>query len=375
MDAAFLRKSFALIARGLIEKEQLLQKEPTRYPYSRGLQHGINLFFAASHQAGAAQAIAQYADEASFLAHFIAKPIAEWFEGWDASVIDALNLEAEPFYRYGAFAYQRSGNMYSPSSECYEYLETQDGDIMDGTDERVLYEKLIALDQQTYCKIRRYLIEHPILSIADKRAMALELATSPAAREAFQFAYEEILEESYRCPCCGWTMTHGTYGYHCHSSHCTETTPHLTDDMKLDVSGGGLFRLKKGIMRYFAAPGTLELDLVAFCETKKIGWALWPQMDRYDVELQFPDGEIWEIDAKAYRNPIALRTKILNDNGFPTGDYARGYFVIPTAYTVRQQNYTAIINRALKGQKNVQCVTLQELKAEITKKEAACCEK
>ena len=127
-------------------------------------------------------------------------------------------------------------------------------------------------------------------------------------------------------------------------------------------------------MRYFASPGKLELEIVAFCERKKIRWALWPQMDRYDVEIQFSDGEIWEIDAKAYRNPIALRTKIQNDNGFPDGEYARGYFVIPSEYTVNQQNYTAIVNRILENQKNVKCVTLQSLKTEITRKEDSCCE-
>ena len=48
MDTAFMRKTFALIAKGLIEKEQLLQAEPTRYPYSKAMQHGINMFLAAS---------------------------------------------------------------------------------------------------------------------------------------------------------------------------------------------------------------------------------------------------------------------------------------------------------------------------------------
>ena len=167
-------------------------------------------------------------------------------------------------------------------------------------------------------------------------------------------------------------MTYGKYGYICHSSHCVDTIPNLTDDMKLDASGGELYRLKKGIMRYFAAPGKLELDIVAFCQKKNIHWVLWPQLDRYDVEIQFSDGEVWEIDAKAYRNPIALRTKILNDNGFPTGDYARGYYVIPNEYTANQKNYTTIINRALKNQENVMCVTLRALKSEISKKEAAC---
>ena len=290
-------------------------------------------------------------------------------------MIDSLNLKEEPFYSYGAFAYQRSGNLYSPSSECYEYLESQDNDIMDGTDERVLYDKIVVLGQENYCRIRRHIIEHPIITIDERRSMSLELADNPAAMEAFQFAYEELWEDCYRCPSCGWTMTCGKYGYICHSSHCTDIIPDLTDDMKLDASGGGLYRLKKGIMRYFAAPGKLELDIVAFCQKKNIHWVLWPQLDRYDVEIQFSDGEVWEIDAKAYRNPITLKTKIQNDNGFPTGDYARGYYVIPNEYTANQKNYTTIINHVLKDQKNVMCVTLRTLKSEISKKEAMCCEK
>lgn len=74
-------------------------------------------------------------------------------------------------------------------------------------------------------------------------------------------------------------------------------------------------------------------------------------MDQYDVKVQFSDGAIWEIDAKAYRNPIALRTKILNDSEFPTGDYERGYYVVPDEYTKTQNNYTAIVNRALENRK------------------------
>lgn len=374
MDAAFLRKAFALIAKGLVEKEQLLQKDPTRYPYSKTLQHGINMFMVACYQAGYGNFIAQYADESSFLAHFITMPIADWFCSWDSDLITALKLQDEPFFGYDAFAYKRNGNMYAPSSDCYEFLEIQDGDIMDGTDERILYEKMVLLDQATYCEVRKYIIEHPIISFENRRKMSLQLADNPAARDAFQFAYEAVTEDSYRCPCCGWTMTQGKFGYSCHSSHCTDTIPELTDEMKLNASDGELYRLKRGIMRYFAAPGKLELDIVAYCEKKGLHWELWPQMDRYDVEIKFPDGEIWEIDAKAYRNPISLRAKIQEDNGFPEGEYTRGYYVIPGEYTVNQGNYTTIINRALVKQKNIKCVTLNTLKREITRKEASCYE-
>lgn len=370
MDSVFLEKAFALIAKGMIEKEQLLQKEPVRYPYSKELQHGINMFLAASIRMGkTGENVFEWADEASFLRQFITRPIAEWFSEWNPDAVKDLKLEDQPFYGYEAFAYRRNENLYIPSSECYEFLDTQDNDIISGTDERVLYEKMRLFSQDAYCRVRRYLIEHPIITIDERRMMRLELVDDQVAKEAFEFAYEEITEESFRCPCCGWTMTRGKYGVYCHSPHCTDITPELTDDMKLDISGG-MFRLKKGIMRYFAQPGKLELAIVDFCEKRKLSWTLWPYMDTFDVEIRFSDGEVWEVDAKAYRNPITLRTKIKKDNGFPAGDYTRGYFVVPSEYTAGQCNYTSVVNKALKQQTNVSCITLRTLKSEISRKEA-----
>lgn len=329
------------------------------------------MFLAASYQLGqVGDVVFTWANETAFLNHFITKPIADWFCEWEPNAVEMLHLQDEPFYGYEAFAYRKNERIYTPSSECYEFLETQDSDIMDGTDERILYEKMILLDQDTYCRIRRYIIENPIITIESRRMMLLELAGNQAAKDAFQFAYEEITEECFRCPCCGWTMTQGKYGASCHSSHCTDIIPELTDDMKLDFASDAMFRLKKGIMRYFAQPGKLELAIIEFCERKKIAWILWPYMDKFDVEIHFSDGEVWEIDSKAYRNPISLRTKIENDNGFPTGDYTRGYFVVPSEYTAHTQNYTSIVNQALKNQLNVECVSLRMLKTRISRKES-----
>ncbi len=365
-----MRKTFALIAKGLIKKNSFCKRNRQGIPTAK-LYAASNQYVFSCKSMGRESVALEYSDEASFLAHFITRPIEEWLDTWESEVVEQLHSREEPFYAYDAFAYQKASNAYVPSSDCYEFLETQGfSDIMNGTDERILYEKIITLSQEDYCRVRRYIIEHPIITLEDRRTMSLELADDPMARDAFQFAYEGITEESYRCPQCGWTMMHGKYGYSCHSTHCTDTLPALTDDMKLDISDGNLYRLKKGVMRYFAAPGKLELEIAAFCEKKKLRWALWPQMDRYDVEIQFSDGDVWAIDAKAYRNPIALRAKIQNDSGFPSGNYARGYFVIPNEYTVNQRNYTAIINRVLKDQKNVECVTLRALKTAIAKKEA-----
>lgn len=373
MDAAYLRKALALIAKGIVEKEQLLNRQPARYPYSKTLQHGMQMFLAAKNQMNQTESGAvEFADETAFLNQFITKPIAEWFCGWEAEAFKKLDIQGQPFYSYEAFAYCRKENIFTPSEECYEFLQTQESDIMAGTDERVLYEKILALNQEDYCTVRQFIIEHPIIKLEQRRAVLLAFAGNRLAQDAIEFAYEQFTGEGYKCPACGWTLTKGRYGLNCHSSHCMDILPELTEELKLNPAAEPVFRLKKGVMRYFAQPGKLELAIVEFCKKKKVCWSLWPYKDRYDVEIVFPDGEIWEIDAKAYRNPLSLRMQIQNDGGFSAGEFSKGYFVIPTEFTANQKNYTAIVNKALTGQKNVKCITLRTLKTEINRKVAAC---
>ena len=65
MDISFVKKAVALIVRGVDEKEQLLRDQPQKYPYSKRLQHGINMFLAAAWEIGGVSSAAL--DEASFL--------------------------------------------------------------------------------------------------------------------------------------------------------------------------------------------------------------------------------------------------------------------------------------------------------------------
>lgn len=379
MDITLIRKAIALIAKGIVEKDHLLEKQPNRYPHSKKLQHGINMFLYASLRwGGVGEDIFEYADESKFLQKYAKIPVAQWFEEWDSKVCSQLDLENQPFYGYEALAYYRKRtNRYMPSEDCVVFLETQEANIIEGTDEYALYEKIIRLSQEEYCLVRRFIIEHPIMTIDDRRDILFRLAGNQIAKEAINTAYEPFQEKGYRCPICGWTMTDGSFGPICHSEYCTKTTPFLTDIIKVDGTEETVYRLKKGVMRYFAQPGKLELDIVDFCEKKKLTWELWPQKDKYDVEISFPDGAVWEIDAKAYRNPIALRSKIENDNGMQEGDYQRGYFVIPTDYTKGNRQYTAIVNRGLDAlhQPNVRCITMQQLKENINRKVEMCREK
>lgn len=370
MNVVHLQKAFAFIARGLVEKEKLLKESPNRYPYSKDLQRGINMFLAACLEMGhLGECIFKYADESSFLNQYISKPIGKWFYDWDQAILLQYKIDSQPFYDYGPFAYRRGKNdVYAATEECIEFLSTQEINIIEGTDERALYEKIIQLSQDDYCKVRKYIIQNPIITVEDRRAFLLEYADNANAKEAFNLAYE-LFEGTYTiCPACGWTMTEGVYGYSCVSEHCLEHMPTITDAMKIDASMKPVYRLKKGIMRYFAQPGKLEIEIAKFCEKKNLEYTMWPQKDKFDIEIRFNDGEIWEIDAKAYRNPTSLCAKIKNDGGFPIGNYKFGYYVVPTEYTVNKSNYTSVVNKVLTQQPNVKCVTLAAIKSKINQK-------
>ena len=368
MDAENLRNAFALIARGLVEKEEMLNKEPTRYPHSPRLQHGINMFLAAAMEMGKiGQPIWNYADETAFLEKYACQAVEEWFCDWDESAVAELKLADQPFYGFGPLAMWLDDNRYGPSEDCLEYLESLDSDILNGTEERMLYEKMKGLSQEHYTGIREFIIRHPLASREELQDMKIQLIGSAEAIDAMNFAYEPWEGEAYRCPSCGWTMTEGKYGPVCHSRYCTKKHPVLTEKMKIDQNER-FVRLKKGVMRYFAQPGKLELGIADYCKELGLSYTLWPMMDTYDIEITFPDGELWEIDAKAYHNPIALRNKVQNDPAFDREAFDRGYYVVPSEFVRNQRSYTRIVDGALKDKKRVRCITSQTLRKKIKDK-------
>ncbi len=373
MDVIHLQKAFAFIAKGLIEKEAILKTEPNRYPYSKNLQRGINMFLSACVIMGKqTYDIFNFADETNFLTKYACKPIREWFVNWDEQSMEFHDIAKQAFYSYEAFVYKRKGESYSVSQECEEYLSVQESNIIEGTDEHALYEKIIQLSQDDYCDVRKYIIEHPIISIAEHRELRSRYASNVIVRDSIELAYEIFEGEGSICPNCGWTMQVNSYGYTCVSEHCCEHMPKVTDEMIVDGNKETVYRLKKGVMRYFAIPGKLELEIAKYCEKKKLKYKLWPLKDTFDIEICFGDGDTWEIDAKAYHNPISLCEKIKKDGGFPRGEYAKGYYVVPDECTRYKNNYTSVVNNMLVKQPNVKCVTLSAIKKSIGRKEREC---
>lgn len=50
-------------------------------------------------------------------------------------------------------------------------------------------------------------------------------------------------------------------------------------ELKVISGNAGMLRLKRGVMKYIAVPGKLELEIYAYCEKHEVQSVLWPQMD------------------------------------------------------------------------------------------------
>ena len=371
--AYHLDQAITLLAVGLVRRKRLLDKHPSRYPYSPILHRGMDLFLGMSLEAGRDDVLS-FGDETAFANAFLCRPVETWFDGWDPYVRE--QLKDEPFYSCGPLVEEPAdGSLLlhmDPSQECFEFLELHNllrdgrcptwlpGSLMEEIQERAVYERMRSLSQEDYVLARRTIIEHPILSRPEYHRQFHLLGDHREVQDLLKIAWESYDGEGWRCPVCGWTMEKTDNRYHCISRSCVSPAPNPATLVRL-APDEGWRRLKPGVMRFIAAPGRLELEIDSFCREHGLDTELWPEMDTYDVEIRFPDGARWEIDAKCYQNPRFL-TKQIRKNPFQQDDFEKGFYVVPDEVVKQQNNYLAVVRKALADEKNIDCVTLSMLK-------------
>lgn len=361
-DLIKLKTAISLIAFGLYEKER--QKEDGKYYYSPKLMHGINIFQSLNYKYNSKAFDFSKLHEQEFINSYAMQPVSQWFDNWENA--DNLNLEKQGFYRVGALVGDSGFNTFHVTDSCEDYIEFIGKDIIAEIEQRAVYDNIILLNQDEYVMIRKFFIEHPIITNEELRGIKLSFSNNNNALQAIENAYEEIVEDCFVCPKCGWTLQKEKIGMRCQNSSCSDIKYNLIELKK--ISGNAArFRLKKGVMKYIAVPGKLEIEIYDYCKKNKVSSSLWPEMDKYDIGITFPNGEEWAIDAKAVRVPYFLKEKIIEDGGFPQGEYARGFYVIPDEFANDRPDYTEIINRQLEriGNDKIRCIKLRELKQEI----------
>ena len=354
--------SVSLIAAGLKEKEDI--KEKNKYPFSKKFLHGMNMFFAVYAECSntSAREILQNAHEEAFISNYAFKPIREWIADFKDDIKKELEEKAGSQFHLERLCYDLGEYEFHITEDCSDYLNAIGNiDITAEHEEKRTFDLLKYLKQEEYVAVRKFIIENPLADEEMLRRFKI-LYSAKNAVDCINFAYEDIVDEYYICPHCRWTMDRR---YICVSKKCIDKD---FEKAKLMLNTGrtGYKRLKRGVMRYIALPGRIEMKVLELCNRKGLKTELWPQRDKFDLEIVFEGGRIWEIDAKDYSSPYNLREKIIKDGDFPEGDYEKGFYIIDDYLKEKKRDYCDIVNDCIKNER-VKCVTFNEFKSILDK--------
>lgn len=350
MDETKFNKMLYAIAVGLYEKEHCNAK----YAYSNHLMYGLNMLSALAVQNHQLQVLTEL-HESAFLEKYATKPVKEWFHGWDEAFVEAISRFS--LFQTDALITLDDGQSFHITEECSDLCKDTEDDMFKALEQRMVYEKMKELSEADYTAVRKFIVEHAVCTMQDLRKFKMSHSAQEIS-EIIAMSYEDIPEGSYQCKVCGWTMQfHGNQAKCCNRS-CTlhHPTPEQLD--LLDASGKQ--RLKHGIMRYMCLPGKLELEIQHKAEECGCQTRLWPEKDRYDIQIMLSDGNVWVVDAKMYRNPHLLASAIKNDGVFETVPADKRFYVVSTQAMQEFPDYCDICNDVLK-RKSVTCITECEL--------------
>ncbi len=363
-------KMFAHIAFGL--KENLKRPNLEEYRYGLILRQGINMFsaLAVEYSGMKGDELVNYLmslNETEMICKKFTRPTNEWFSGWNESVL--LDIQKCSFWDIGPIIYLNAQDKnYALTEECLDYLNATESDLS-AIDEHIVFNLMKQLsqnNQEIYVYLRKFIIEHPLMTGIERKNLLLHFDNDQSIIELADKAYEDTPQDTYRCPNCGWTMTFkGLQPVCCHRD-CREGV-NVQKDKLQKIEPEYVYRLRKGVMRYICYPGNIELEIEDFCNKLNLKSELWPNFDQYDNKIIFANGTCWGIDAKTYSNPYFLSKKIAVDNIFQSASIDKGYYVIPDKIVKRTGGYLKICNKALAKNKKFSCITLSQLKRLIKK--------
>ena len=118
------------------------------------------------------------------------------------------------------------------------------------------------------------------------------------------------------------------------------------------------YRLRRGVMRFIAKPGILELQIARKVQSLGLPFELWPHLDTCDILITLPDGRTIAVDAKDHRDIDRLVRSIERDDMREAMAASEAIYVVP-ADTPPPQRRTA--NRRLANKPGYSCKTLHEL--------------
>ncbi len=348
-DLFFFEETIRFLAAGICERERIGTTEEFRF--SSKLRAGISRL---------AVLAAQYSGksinfhETMFIIQYASKPLKEWFKNWD-NEFQQLICQSE-YYMLGEFIVLSDNARFELTDDCIELLDVSEDDLAYGEEQKNVFKKMVSLTPELYSEVREFIVTNPVCDDSALREFRLKYPDTQAIGDILDFSYEKVNRQTYRCPHCGWTMTFVGLQASCCNRSCTQTPLSEADIPVRDILPAGICRLRRGVMRYMAIPGKLELQIRDNAE--KLGYAtvLYPEKDKYDIRISGA-GRTIAVDAKTHHNPWLLKKQIEADFAFRNTGCLESYYVVPDEYEKIRNGFCSIAGAGC----SIKCITVKQL--------------
>jgi hypothetical protein len=322
-----------LIATGLVEfMTQYIEKaKPLKLPYPKSLQHGLDKLVVACLRSG----MTPPQGVPDLLIWCRDKPIAQW--------------PIKPSVDEAFYAEDKLLDDYTPTvTRICEDWACANPEVEDELTERKFFLEVLTTCQnanapETYVAFRRLLINDPVLTELELQQHRIEPDLVLLA-EAMQLAYEPapiaycVERHFHCCSNCGNLLRQEKSGqFLCETDHCRMMGKYRSQrQIKEEL---GVMRLKRGLRRFIALPGLAELRLEKKLTKLGLQVELWPNFDKYDLRIVFPNDEVWAVDVKDWANPFLLARKV-NENPIPNApSWEQAYFIFPNERKKQRSDY------------------------------------
>jgi hypothetical protein len=196
-----------------------------------------------------------------------------------------------------------------------------------GTDVEMQVQEKVLQDVLEYCRVhqledayrtfRKLIIERPILPYSEYRRLLSSSQLRPL-REFLMQTYVDLVdlaeENNYHfCPRCKYVMRRRRDGTHsCRNITCEQLSAKLRLPPLPPISRQEAETWKAispGVHRYGTIPGIWEIQLAETLTKLGIRVTLWPEIDEFDLLVEFSRKVRWAIDVKdwAYLDEERLR--------------------------------------------------------------------
>ncbi len=265
-----------------------------------------------------------------------------------------------------------------PTEFCREYAYEGDAELE--ACQRLMIEVLnqvkLNRSQSSYVTLRRYLIEHPVVTEEELHRLSYHPDLALLGEQLLRL-YEPVPTTTIdhkvvlTCGFCGWTLVRFNGRLRCGDDHCRVLTANFTQGTEVrEEPVESLQRVRRAIRRYVVAPGRYEISAVK--QLNSIGFTveLWPNYDQYDLRIHVADNLVWGVDVKDWRFPHLLAKHLTPFEYRANAHWDRAFYVIPDIRVQETPSYITVLQNVVSDagyQHDFTILTISQLIDEVRK--------